>query len=144
MNRELADERLWQYRPIRFAVEASEFLGVRPFHPADIEVRQQGSYWIIEGSYGADIFPNHKFTLLVNGKLETYTRLEDIPFEFDNVINFAPDDTHDITFYYRFRQQDREFEHTHWIHHDMSPWEKILPELVAKETNGGWNRASSN
>lgn len=144
MSREQANERLWQFKPVRSAVEADEFVGITPFHPADIEVHQQGSYWVIEGMYGIDIFPNHKFVLRVNGKLETYTRLEDIPFEFDNVINFAPDDTHDITFCYRFRKQGDEFEYTHWIHHDMSPWEKLLPELIARETNGGWNRARSN
>ena len=144
MNRESANERLWQYKPVQFAIEADEFLGVTPFQPADIEIRKQGTHYVIEGFYGIDLFPNHKFTLLVNGKLETYTRLEDIPFEFDNVINFAPDDTHDITFCYRFCKQGAEFEYTHWIHHDMSPWEKLLPELVARETNGGWNRARSN
>ena len=144
MNRELADERLWQYKPIRFAVEADEFIGVVPFQPYNIDVSKQDNQYVIQGNYGIDIFSNHKFTLLVNGKAETYTRLEDIPFEFDNVINFAPDDTHDITFTYTFKQLGNLIKYTHWVHHDMSPWEKILSELIAKETNGGWNRARSN
>ncbi len=33
----------------------------------------------------------HKFVLIVNGELKEFTRLEDIPEEFDHVISFAPD-----------------------------------------------------
>lgn len=144
MNREQANERLWQFKPVLTQINADEFVGVTPFQPCEITVTKQDGNYIIQGSYGIDIFPNHKFTLLVNGKLVTYTCLEDIPFEFDNVINFAPDDTHDITFTYTFKQHGELIKYTHWVHHDMSPWEKILPELVARETNGGWNRARSN
>jgi hypothetical protein len=32
----------------------------------------------------------HEFVILRNGKLETYTRFEDIPKKFDNVIKFNP------------------------------------------------------
>ena len=38
----------------------------------------------------------HEFVILVNGKLETYTRYEDIPEEFDNVIKFLPEVPDDI------------------------------------------------
>ena len=33
----------------------------------------------------------HEFILLIDGELKTYTKYEDIPEDFDNVIKFAPD-----------------------------------------------------
>jgi hypothetical protein len=33
----------------------------------------------------------HEFVILVNGKLEIFTRYEDIPEEFENVIKFLPE-----------------------------------------------------
>jgi len=47
---------------------------------------------------------SHKFVILNKGILETYTKYEDIPESFDNVIEFLPeipdgphtDDEHDI------------------------------------------------
>ena len=33
----------------------------------------------------------HEFVLIVDGQLKTYTKYEDIPKTFDNVIKFKPD-----------------------------------------------------
>ena len=143
MNRQLADERLWQFRPVYFEIDADALVSIEPFKPNDIIVKLHNDKMIIQGAYGIDIFPDHKFTLLVNGKLVVYTNIEDIPKEFDNVISYAPDDTHDITFTYKFIREGKEFTYSHWVHHDMEIWERFLPELMKRETNGGWNRASS-
>lgn len=140
MNRDLANERVWQFRPIHFDVDADEFVSVTPFMPKDITVSNNS----VSGAYGIDTFPNHKFTLLVNGVLTVYTTVESIPEHFDNVISFAPDDTHDITFTYIFKKDGKEFAYSHWVHHDMEIWERFLPELMKRETNGGWSHASSN
>lgn len=145
MSRYLADEQLWQFKPVYSLITADEFLGIDPFMPKDIEVTKQGrNNYTIKGSYGIDIFTNHKFTLLVNNELITYDRVESIPEKFDNVISYAPDSTHDITFTYKFKHQGQEFNYTHWVHHDMCVWEEFLPELLKRETNGGWAHASSN
>lgn len=144
MNRDLADERLWQFRDIEFSIPADELISVEPFKPKDINIEQRNKSFVIQGQYGVDIFPNHKFVLLVNGELIEYNKVEELPTNFDNVIKYAPDDTHDITFTYTFKRNGKEFKYTHWVHHDMGIWEKFLPELIKRETNGGHKNASSN
>jgi hypothetical protein len=64
---------------------------------------------------------SHKFVILNKGILETYTKYEDIPESFDNVIEFLPeipdgphaDDEHDI----------------------IDQWNDKLRELMKRETN---------
>lgn len=143
MNRTLANERLWQFKPVHFEIDADELVSVDPFIPDDINIFTHKGKIIIDGTYGIDIFPNHQFEILVKGQQVIFTKLEDIPLAFDNVIRYQPDDTHDITFTYTLKKDGVEFKYTHWIHHDMEPWERLLPELLKRETNGGWN-ASSN
>ncbi len=137
-----ADERLWQFKPIRVEVDADRFVGVQPFLPSGIRVNKQGDAFVIEGEYGLDLFPNHRFEILIDGELRVFTRVADIPEQIDNVIGFHPDDTHDITLTYTFEKGGKPFTHTQWIHHDMDPWIPALQELLARETNGGWNARS--
>ena len=144
MNRHTANERIWQFRPIYFEVAADTLVSVDPFKPKDISVFSKNGKMVVQGSYGVDIFSNHKFTLLVNGQPVVYSNIDEIPLEFDNVISFAPDDTHDITFTYTFSKHSDQFTYSHWVHHDMAIWERFLPELMKRETNGGWKYASSN
>lgn len=144
MNKEQANEQVWQFKSIEFLVSADELVTVDPFKPADIIVTKTKKGIKISGRYGVDIFPNHQFTLLVDGKLKEYTRVEELPETFDNVINYAPDPTHDITFTYTFKKNGKEFKYIHWVHHDMAIWEKFLVELMRRETDGGRKNASSN
>ncbi len=143
MDRNDADHRLWQHRPIHVEVTADAFVSVEPFLPGDVEVVQRGEKWVIQGVYGFDIFTEHRFTVRIGRELRTFRRYEDIPERFDNVIEFLPDPTHDITFIFSFERGGRPFSHSHWIHHDMDPWPAKLRELIARETNGGWTNASS-
>lgn len=138
MNRDLANEQVWQFTPLWFVVDATEFIAVTPFNAQTIKVGIVNGQMVIYGTYGIDIFPNHKFTLLVDGGIKEYYAVEDIPEHFDNVIKYEPDDTHDITFTYTFSKDGKEFNYTHWVHHDMIIWETFLPELMNRETNGGW------
>ena len=64
----------------------------------------------------------HEFVLLVNGKLETYTRYEDIPEKFDNVIKFLPEIPLP--------------PHEEHEHDEINEWTKKLKELMKRETNG--------
>jgi hypothetical protein len=61
----------------------------------------------------------HEFQFIVNGQLETYTRWEDIPEQFDNVIKFLPDVPHE--------EVDHSGEH--------NIWNDRLQELIKRETN---------
>ena len=61
----------------------------------------------------------HEFVILINGKLETYTRYEDIPEKFDNVIKFIPDIP--------------PAPHTHDEHDEMAIWNDRLQKLMEKE-----------
>ena len=142
MNRDQADHQIFQYRPVQATVSADAFVGVEPFFPAGISLSWTNGRCTIEGSYGIDTFPEHRFVLLVNGNLRTFHRWADLPDEFDNVIEFAPDTTHDRTFIYTFLLDGVAVTHSHWVHHDMAPWEDRLRELVARENNGGWNASS--
>lgn len=62
----------------------------------------------------------HKFLILKNGKLETYDKYEDIPLEFDNVIQFLP--------------EIPPGPHTHEQHEEIDAWDDKLKELLKRET----------
>ena len=64
----------------------------------------------------------HEFVLLVNGELRTYSKFEDIPEKFDNVIKFLP--------------EIPEPPHTEHQHEEMDVWNDRLKELLSRETNG--------
>ena len=64
----------------------------------------------------------HEFVILLNGELVTYTRYEDIPERFDNVIRFIP--------------EIPEPPHTHEQHEEIDSWNGRLQELMKRETNG--------
>jgi|TARA_B110000285_G_scaffold36781_1_gene39837 hypothetical protein len=58
----------------------------------------------------------HEFVLLINGELKTFTKYEDIPEDFDNVIKFLPDVPHEE------------------VDHDgPNIWNDRLQELMQKE-----------
>jgi hypothetical protein len=65
--------------------------------------------------------PN-EFVILKNNKLETFTRYEDIPEKFDNLIKFLP--------------EIPEPPHTHEQHQELDLWNERLKELMKRETNG--------
>jgi hypothetical protein len=64
----------------------------------------------------------HEFVVLLNGELKTYTKYEDIPERFDNVIRFIP--------------EIPEPPHTHEQHEEIDLWNERLQELMKRETNG--------
>lgn len=142
MDRNDADHRFWQYKDVQVEVVADSFLSVSPYLPADIRVEKHDGGFVISGQYGIDTFREDRFVLLVDGQLRTFHRWEDIPERFDNVIEFTPDPLHDLTFLFTFERGGDRFIHSHWIHHDMEPWQDRLRELIARETNGGWNASS--
>lgn len=61
----------------------------------------------------------HKFVLLVNGELKTYTTWESIPEDFDHVIEFVP--------------EIPDGPHTHEQHEEIEQWHGRLQSLVARE-----------
>ena len=61
----------------------------------------------------------HKFVILNNGVLETYTKYEDIPESFDNVIKFLP--------------EIPDGPHTHDQHDEIDQWNDKLKELMKRE-----------
>lgn len=61
----------------------------------------------------------HEFVILIGKELKTYTRYEDIPEEFDNVIRFMP--------------EVLEPPHTQEQHEDIESWNKKLQILMEKE-----------
>ena len=65
---------------------------------------------------------SHEFVVLLNGELKTYTKYEDIPERFDNVIRFIP--------------EIPEPPHTHEQHKEIDSWNERLQELMKRETNG--------
>lgn len=65
--------------------------------------------------------PN-EFVVLINNKLETFTKYEDIPEKFDNLIKFLP--------------KIPEPPHTHEQHEELDLWNERLKELMKRETNG--------
>ena len=62
---------------------------------------------------------SHEFVILVNGKLITYTKYEDIPDVFDNLIKFKP------------KQLD--MPHTHEEHEEMDSLNQKLQNLMERE-----------
>jgi len=62
----------------------------------------------------------HKFVVLNNGVLETYTKYEDIPESFDNVIQFLP--------------EIPDGPHTHDEHDEIDQWNDKLVELLKRQT----------
>lgn len=64
----------------------------------------------------------HKFVILVNGKIETYSSYEDIPQVIDNVIEFLP--------------HVQEPPHSENEHEQIEQWNNKLKELLKRETNG--------
>ena len=61
----------------------------------------------------------HEFVLLVEKQLKTYTKYEDIPEIFDNVIKFIP--------------EIPEPPHTQEQHEEIESWNKKLQILMEKE-----------
>ncbi len=64
--------------------------------------------------------PN-EFVILKNNKLETFTKYEDIPEKFDNLIKFLP--------------EIPEPPHTHEQHQELDLWNERLKKLMKRETN---------
>ena len=62
----------------------------------------------------------HRFVILNNGILETFTKYEDIPLKFDNLIEFLP--------------EVPEGPHTHEQHEEIDEWNDKLKELMKRET----------
>lgn len=62
---------------------------------------------------------SHKFTILNDGKLEVYTKYEDIPSSFDNVISFLP--------------EIPDGPHTNEQHEEIHEWENKFKELLKRE-----------
>jgi len=67
----------------------------------------------------------HKFVILKNGQLETYTTFEGIPDTFDNVIEFLPDIPSG--------------PHTEEQHREIDQWNARLKQLLKREKNASSN-----
>ena len=63
----------------------------------------------------------HKFVIMVEGELRTYTDYDDIPDNFDHVIEFIP--------------EIPDGPHTEEQHEEMSKWNQRLQLLIAKENS---------
>lgn len=61
----------------------------------------------------------HKFVIKRNGILETYTQYDDIPLDFDYVIEFVP--------------SIPEGPHTDEQHEEIEQWNEKLKELMKRE-----------
>lgn len=61
----------------------------------------------------------HEFVIMVNGRLNTYNRYEDIPEEFDHVIKFHPEMIPG--------------PHTHDEHDELHQWNLKLQQLMERE-----------
>jgi hypothetical protein len=61
----------------------------------------------------------HKFVIKRNGILETFTEFEEIPEDFDHIIEFIPDIP--------------DGPHTHEEHDELAKWNEKLQILVRKE-----------
>lgn len=60
-----------------------------------------------------------EFVVLIGDKLHTFTKYEDIPGEFDNLIKFVPDVS--------------EGPHTEHEHEEINQWNEKLQKLMEKE-----------
>ncbi len=65
-----------------------------------------------------------EFQLVVNGILETYTKYEDIPDTFENVVKFLPDLP---------EPEGEDGNHTDEQHAEMARWNGRLQALMEKE-----------
>jgi hypothetical protein len=63
----------------------------------------------------------HKFVIMVEGELRTYINYDDIPDNFDHVIEFIP--------------EIPDGPHTEEQHEEMSKWNQRLQLLIAKENS---------
>jgi len=63
----------------------------------------------------------HRFVLMVKGELVTYHNYEDIPEEFDHVIEFVP--------------AIPDPPHTHEQHEEIDQWFNRLQRLIKKENS---------
>jgi len=63
-----------------------------------------------------------EFVVLIKGKLHTFTKYENIPNTFDNLIKFIP--------------KIPEPPHTHEQHEEINSWHNKFKELMTRETNG--------
>ena len=68
-----------------------------------------------------------EFQFLIDGKLVTYDRYEDIPETFDHVIKFLPDNP---------EPEGEDGNHTKEQHEAMSVWNGRLQKLMEKERAG--------
>jgi len=64
----------------------------------------------------------HEFVILIGKELKTYTRYEDIPEVFDNVISFKP--------------EVPDPPHTEEIHEEIESWNVKLKKLMEREHAG--------
>lgn len=62
----------------------------------------------------------HRFVILIDGQLKTYTDYNSIPLVFDNVIEFLP--------------SIPEGPHTEEQHIELDSWNNKLKELLKRET----------
>lgn len=65
----------------------------------------------------------HKFVIMVNGELQTFTNYDDIPDEFDHVIEFVPEIPPP--------------PHTEEQHDEIDKWTFRLQALMQRELNNG-------
>ena len=63
----------------------------------------------------------HKFVLMINGELQIFERFEDIPEDFDHVIEFVP--------------EIPDGPHTHEQHEEIEKWSQRLQNLIQKENS---------
>jgi hypothetical protein len=63
----------------------------------------------------------HKFVIIVDGELVTYTKYEDIPDNFDHVIEFVP--------------EIPDGPHTENQHEEIDQWNNRLQLLIQKENS---------
>ena len=63
----------------------------------------------------------HKFVIMVDGELVTYTKYKDIPDNFDHVIEFVP--------------EIPDGPHTHEQHEEIEQWNNRLQLLIQKENS---------
>jgi hypothetical protein len=61
----------------------------------------------------------HKFTVLIDGSLRTFSKFEDIPENFDNIIEFLP--------------HIPDPPHSEDQHKEIEQWNSRLQLLIAKE-----------
>ena len=69
----------------------------------------------------------NEFVVLRRGKLETYTKYEDIPIDFDNLIKFAPE---------ALEPEGEDGNHTEEQHAELATWNDKLQQLRERERAG--------